>query len=106
LPSDYYTGTADRTQFDARCTRFLCVNYDDLRQRVFEGGTDEEILGWCFERGYRPREDEIEIWNEFMRKRGWRDSGSAELDEAKRNAGFENRPDIHTWFELHVAEES
>lgn len=106
LPSDYYTGTADRTQFDARCTRFLCVDYEELRQRVLEGGTDEEILEWCFERGYRPREDEIEIWNEFMRKRGWCDPGSAELDEAKRKAGFGDRSDIQTWFDLHAAEES
>src|SRR5688500_7312647 len=68
LPTDYSTGTADRTSFDARCTRFLSVDYEKLRQRVLQGGTDEEILEWCFEHGRRPDADEIEIWNEFMRK--------------------------------------
>ena len=106
LPPDYSTGTADRTLFDARCTRFLCVNYEDLRRRVLQEGTDEEMLEWCFQHGYRPREDEIEIWNEFMRKRGWRDPGSTELEEAKRKAGLGSRADIQTWFELHAAEES
>ncbi|MDO8544891.1 MAG: DUF5069 domain-containing protein [Opitutaceae bacterium] len=106
LPADYSTGTADRTSFDARCTRFLSVDYEELRRRVLQGGTDEEILEWCFERGRRPNADEIEIWNEFMRKRGWCDSGSAELEEAKRKAGLGSSPEIQTWFELHAAEES
>ena len=31
LPSDYFTGVdEDPTMFDARCTRFLGVNYDEL----------------------------------------------------------------------------
>ena len=30
--------------FDGRCTRFLKVAYPALRERVLQGGTDEEIL--------------------------------------------------------------
>ena len=30
LPPDYFTGVEDPTHFDARCTRFLGVNYDEL----------------------------------------------------------------------------
>ena len=73
--------------------------------RVLKGGSDEEILEWCFQHGYRPSDDEIQVWNEFMVKRGWHDSGSEELREAKRERGFAAREDIQTWFDLHSAEE-
>jgi Domain of unknown function (DUF5069) len=106
LPADYFTGTSDRTYFDARCTRLLRIDYARVVQRVLQGGTDEEILEWCYQNGYRPSLDEIEIWNEFMKKRGWRDAGSAELEEAKQAGGFGGRPDIQTWFDLHKAEEA
>src|SRR5678815_2764197 len=50
LPPDYFTGVdEDPTMFDARCTRFLDVNYDELVERTLKGGSDEEILEWCFE---------------------------------------------------------
>jgi len=106
LPADYFTGTANRTHFDARCTRFLRIDYNALVARVLEGGSDEEILEWCFKNGYRPNADEIEVWNGFMTKRGWRDSGSEELAQAKRDRGLSNREDIQTWFDLHLVEES
>jgi hypothetical protein len=106
LPADYFTGTANRTHFDARCATFLRVDYARLTERVLQGGTDEEILEWCFENGYRPSQDEIEIWNGFMTKRGWRDPGSAELEQAKTARGFGGRADIQTWFDLHKAEEA
>ena len=106
LPEGYNLGTKVWTWFDARCTRFLAVDYDALVERVLRGGTDEEVLEWCFEQGRRPREEEIEIWNEFMMKRGWRDSSSAALAEAKRKLGFEHRDDIQTAFEFHLADES
>lgn len=106
LPPDYKLGTQEWTWFDARCTRFLHVDYDELAKRVLSGGTDEEILAWCFACGRRPTDEEIEIWNEFMTKRGWRDSSSAFLAEAKRKRGFADRDDIQTAFEFHLADES
>ena len=106
LPPDYYTGTANRTHFDARCCTFLRLDYERLVARVLQGGTDAEILEWCYANFYRPSADEIEIWNGFMTKRGWRDSGSAELEQAKRDRGFGDRPDLQTWFDLHRAEEA
>jgi gluconokinase len=95
----------DPTFFDSRCTRFLEVDYDELKKRTLEGGSDEEILDWCFERGRKPGEEEIEIWNAFLAKRGWRDEGSADLVEAKKRTGWQNRDDIQTWVDLHDAEE-
>ena len=105
LASGYFVGVEDPTFFDSRCTRFLEVDYDELKKRTLEGGSDEEILDWCFERGRKPGEEEIEIWNAFLAKRGWRDEGSADLVEAKKRAGWQNRDDIQTWVDLHDAEE-
>ena len=101
----YFVGVEDPTFFDSRCTRFLGVDYDELKKRTLEGGSDEEILDWCFERGRKPGEEEIEIWNAFLAKRGWRDEGSADLVEAKKRVGLGDRDDIQTWIDLHDAEE-
>ena len=106
LPDNYNVGTKVWTWFDARCTRFLAVDYEELAERVLAGATDEEALAWCFEHGRRPNDEDIEIWNEFMTKRGWRDSSSAALAEAKRLRGFAHRDDIQTAFEFHLADES
>jgi gluconokinase len=106
LPADYFTGTTNRTHFDARCCHFLNIDYDALVERVLRGGTDEEILVWCYEKGTRPTEEQIEVWNQFLAKRGWRDAGSEELKSAKAERGFASRDDILTWFDLHLAEES
>ena len=105
LPDDYFTGVEDTTFFDARCTRFLGVDYEELAIRALQGGSDEEILEWCFQRGRRPSDEEIEIWNAFILKRGWRDAGSEDLQAAKERAGWGNRDDIQTWVDLHDAEE-
>lgn len=105
LPEGYNVGTKVWTWFDARCTRFLTVDHEKLTERVLAGGTDEEVLEWCFEHGRRPGEEEIEIWNEFMIKRGWRDSSSGALAEAKRLRGLAHRDDIQTAFEFHLADE-
>lgn len=107
LPEGYFTGLEpDSTVFDARCVRFLRIDYDELKKRTLEGGTDEEILEWCFQKsGRRPNEEEIEIWNAFILKRGWRDAGSEELAETKEAAGFGGRDDIQTFVDYHDADE-
>src|SRR5215813_4575836 len=80
LHPDYFVGVDDDpTLFDARCTRFLGVNYDELVDRTLKGGSDDEILEWCFEHARNPSEEEIQIWNAFLLKRGWRDEASADL---------------------------
>jgi hypothetical protein len=105
LDPGYFVGTEDPTFFDARCSRFLGVNYDELVERTLQGGSDEEILEWCFARGNKPSEEQIEVWNAFIAKRGWRDAGSADLQAAKERLGWAGRDDIQTWVDLHDAEE-
>jgi uncharacterized protein DUF5069 len=105
LAPEYFVGVEDPTFFDARCTRFLGVDYDELVGRTLEGGSDEEILEWCFRRGLRPSDEQIEIWNAFLLKRGWRDDASADLAAAKQRGALSDRDDIQTWIDLHDVEE-
>ena len=91
--------------FDERITSFLGVNYDSIKSRTLQGGTDEEILAWCFENGTRPNEEQIEIWNGFMMKRGWNDELVETLIRRKRESGFENRQEIQTMFQYIDADE-
>ena len=85
--------------------RILRLNYDDLVERVKEGGTDEEILQWSFSVGRRPSGDDIYVWNEFMRKRGWNDEVSEILKRRKAEAGMSGRADIQTSFQFIDADE-
>ena len=106
LPEGYHLGPMEggRT-FDDRVCRFLGVSYEDLTRRTLEGGTDEEVLDWCFKRGRRPDAEQIEIWNTFMGKRGWRDSASGGLARQKEEAGLATRDDIVVFFDLMDVEE-
>ena len=79
------------TDFDGRCLTFLKVKYEDVKAKVLAGVSDEEILEWCYANGYRPTEDEVEIWSDFMRKRGWRDAASDRIVFRLKEAGIENR---------------
>jgi len=103
LPSDYHANLG--TGFDERCVKFLRVDYDRLVERVNQGGTDEEILDWCFTVGRNPTEDDIYVWNEFMRKRGWNDEVSEMVVRRKAEAGMSERSDIQTSFQFIDADE-
>jgi len=103
LPPDYQANLGKG--FDASCVRFLRVDYNRLVERVKQGGTDDEILQWCFGVGRQPSEDEIYVWNEFMRKRGWNDEASETLKRRKKEAGMVGRPEIETMFAFIDADE-
>jgi hypothetical protein len=89
LPDDYQEHLG--SGFDGRCLNLLGVIYAPLRERVLEGGTDEEMLEWCFQHGRRLTGEEIEVWSDFMRKRGWRDSGHERVLSRLKDAGLEHR---------------
>ncbi len=102
LPADYNHGTG----MDGRCVRFLHIEYPKLVERTLQGGTDEEILEWCFRNGRCPNDEEVLVWNGFMSKRGWRDEASEALAEEKKERGFAHRDDIQTFFDFHKADEA
>jgi len=72
---------------------------------VQEGGTDEQIFGWCIRNGRKPTDEEILFFNSFLAKRGWRDETSEKLEQMKRARGFAHRTDIQTFFDFHRADE-
>jgi gluconokinase len=97
LPADYHANLG--IGFDGRCVNFLAIDYNALVARVKEGGSDEELLEWCFSHGRKPGGEEIEVWNEFMRKRGWNDEASPTLQRRLQEGNFEDRTDIVTFFD-------
>lgn len=103
LPGDYQPNLG--RGFDRSCADFLGINYRELVERVKAGGTDEEALQWCFEKGRKPTPDEIHIWNEFMRKRGWNDEISDTLVRRKKETGMSDRSEIETMFDFIDADE-
>jgi len=106
LRADYHANLG--TSFDGRCCRFLGVEYPTLRERVLAGGTDDEILAWCFSHGSRPNDEQVLIWNKFMEKRGWRDEDDGwtqELERYKASSGLAHRTDIVTFFDYYEVDE-
>jgi Domain of unknown function (DUF5069) len=103
LPAEYQSNLGER--FDRWCVDLLQVGYGDLVERTKEGGTDGEILEWCFAQGRKPTDGEIHIWNEFMRKRGWNDELSETLTRRKNEAGMAGRSEILTMFNFIDADE-
>ena len=79
---------------DGRCIGFLRVKYEDLRARVLAGGSDEEVLEWCYQNGRRLDEGDAKIWTGFITKLGWNDFATPFLKEAKARAGLSDRDDI------------
>jgi gluconokinase len=97
LPPDYVPNCGAHN--DGKTCAFLRINYDALVQRVVEGGSDVEIADWCFSHGRKPTDEEIEMWNEYMRKVGWRDQSSKRIQQRKKESGFGDRDDIQTSFD-------
>ena len=104
LPPDFVSNLGGG--FDGRCVHFLRVSYHALVDRVLAGdASDEEVLEWAMQTGRRPDEEETEVWNGFMSKRGWKDEASQRLGERKVESGFQDRADIETFFQYIDADE-
>jgi len=106
LPEGYHVGfIAGNRTFDDRFCRFIGISYEVFVTGVRAGGTDEEILERCLAAGRRPDAEQVEVWNTFMMKRGWRDSGTPSLIRSKAEAGLGHRDDLLTFFDLMDVEE-
>src|SRR5215208_5043929 len=86
LPGDYNLGIGS----DNSVCQFLKVEYSAVMERTLKGGSDNDLLHWCFQKGRRPADHEIYIFNAFLSKQGWRDDTTEELQEIKRKRGFAN----------------
>jgi len=90
LPDEWAAlrGTPSPQTFDARICRFLNIKYADLEAQTLKGGSDTDLLEWAFKNGRKPNEDEIEMWNAFLIKRGWRDGATQRLHERLAEIGL------------------
>ena len=91
LPEGWHAarGTTMKSSFDSRCCNFLHIDYAALEAETLKGDkTDEQLLEWVFRQGRQPSDEEIEIWNAFMTKRGWRDVGTQRLNERLAEIGL------------------
>jgi carbohydrate kinase (thermoresistant glucokinase family) len=101
LPAEYVANLGDATpgMFDTRCCRFLGTTHADITARTLQGGSDAEILAWAHTRGIPRSDEECEIWNGFMMKRGWRDAGNARLRQRIAEYNLQSKP-IQTMFDF------
>lgn len=94
LRSDFHANLGSGA--DGWCTEFLRVEYSKLKERVLAGGTDEELLEWCFANGRRLSKTDIWIWNQCISRIGWRDLATSRLEKLKAESGLAHRDDIIT----------
>jgi hypothetical protein len=105
LHSDYHPNLGHRKAMDGAICNFLRINYKELRERVLEGGSDEEILEWCYQKGRRLNEGDLLVWNNFSSKFGWNDFATPTLERRKKELGISDRADIQTMGDLFDFEE-
>lgn len=103
LPKDYQENMGKG--FDAACCEFLGVSYPSLREKVRQGGSDRELLEWCQSQGKARDGADRKVWNAYLSKRGWRDDLADRLAFRKKEAGWEGRHEIQTFFDYIDADE-
>lgn len=83
----------------------LHVSYSALVEKVHAGLDDDALLEWCFTQGKKPTVQEIQVWNAYMTKAGWRDALASRLAERKAESGLADREDIQSMFDYIDADE-
>jgi len=115
LPAEYVENLGEPagkpTVFDGRMCRFLRLPYARIRDHVLAhpSASDAEVLAWAesaaVTAGHAPRSDEeCEIFNAFLAKRGWRDSGAAVLAQRIAESKLDD-PGVETMFDYLDADE-
>ncbi len=101
LPKDWAAmkGSPNANTFDARCCRFLKIDYAALEAETLKGRSDESLIDWAFQNGRKPSDEEIEVWNAFMTKRGWRDAATERLHQRLAEIGLPSGT-VETMFEF------
>ena len=99
LPDEYRAHLGLAQGLDGHLCGFLDIDYATLVERVRAGGSDEEILEWCFAQGFRPNKVQKRIWNGFAKKFGWRDPAAPFIAATKIEDGMATRDDLLTAFD-------
>ena len=88
LPDDYRENFGSNAALDGVLARFLNLEHSEIVERTAEGGSDEEILEWCFVHGHRPNEMQVRVWNAFAEKLGWRDPAARTVARVNQRLGL------------------
>jgi hypothetical protein len=99
LPEDFQRNYGLSFGLDGQLCGFLGIKFEDIEARVAQGGTDAEIAEWIFAGAWRPSRAQTHVWNEYIRKLGWRDRGAAVIAKVKAKEGLMARDDIQTIFD-------
>ena len=102
FPDEYKPNFGVADGLDGLLAQFLGLTHDEIVPRARKGGTDADILEWCFARGLRPNETQIAIWNGFAGKIGWRDRAATTVEKVREQS---DRSDIATIFDCIDASE-
>lgn len=68
LPEEYRPNLGLSVGLDGFLCGFLRVQFADVRQKISEGLSDDEMVEWCFATGLRPNSMQRRIWNAVLRK--------------------------------------
>ena len=96
LPEEYRPNLGLSMGLDGFLCGFLGLKFEDIRQKVTEGLSDEELVEWCFANGLRPNPMQRRIWNGFSEKFGWRDLATSVIDDLKKEEGLGDRTELQT----------
>ena len=97
LPAAYHENLGQG--MDSWICQFLHIEYETVRALVADGASDDSIFKHCCSQGRRPNAFEIQMFNEFLAKRGFRDGMTERLAMRKQEAGWSARDDIQTFFD-------
>ncbi len=87
LPPAWVSALGAARGLDGHCCRLLGIEYSALQVETLKGGADEALLAWALAHGRKPSEAEIEVWNAFLSKLGWRDTYTERLHFRLREIG-------------------
>ncbi len=87
--------------FDDRCCQYLGLNYQELVAwvRAHPEATDEDVWVWAESCGRKLSTNDIQIWNSFMTKRGWRDEAHEILERRLKENGLGPEAGVETMFD-------
>ena len=100
LGADYHETFGKQQGGDGMLCNLLRIEHGVLCKRVLEGGSDEEILEWCYATGRRLNEGDIMVWNAFISKLGWNDFAAPFLEHIKEKERIAHRTDVQTIADL------
>ena len=87
--------------FDDRCCQYLGVQYENLKNWVLANSqaSNEDAFTWVQSQGRKLSSNDIDIWNSFMTKRGWRDEANETLQRRLKENGLSADAGVDTMFD-------